>query len=284
MCAARARPKSRNGDLDPILRACAGALLGALPLLYTMEMWWYARAVSEPVLLGMMAVAGGIVVLSILFGGFRRGRVTHLGIDTLIVFGIGITISALTLVVVGRIHPGQVPLSAAARMIALEAIPCAIGAALAMTQFRPRDGDRKNVDRRIGRLSQDRQKVLATLVGAVFFAFNVAPTDELRMMAMEAEPVYFPLIVLFSLLVSYVIVFEADFAERPKGYTTGALGNPFAETLVSYVLSFGVSYAFLAGFGHLTAEAPLYTQISTTVMLGYVTTIGGSAGRVLVAG
>lgn len=284
MAAARARPANGNGDLDPILRACAGALLGALPLLYTMEMWWYARAVSEPILLGMMAVAGGVVVLSILFGGFRRGRISHLGIDTLIVFGIGITISGLTLLVVGRIHPGQVPLSAAARMIALEAIPCAIGAALAMTQFHPRDGDTKNVDRRIDRLSQDRQKVLATLVGAVFFAFNVAPTDEPRMMAMEAEPVYFPLIVLFSLLVSYVIVFEADFAERPKGYTTGALGHPFAETLVTYVLSLGVSYAFLAGFGHLTAETPVYTQITTTVMLGYVTTIGGSAGRVLVAG
>ena len=284
MAPARARPANGNGDLDPILRACAGALLGALPLLYTMEMWWYARAVSEPILLGMIAVAGGVVVLSILFGGFRRGRVSHLGIDTLIVFGIGITISGMTLLVVGRIHPGQVPLSAASRMIALEAIPCAIGAALAMTQFRPRDGDTRNVDRRIDRLSQDRQKVLATLVGAVFFAFNVAPTDEPRMMAMEAEPVHFPLIVLFSLLVSYVIVFEADFAERPKGYTTGALGHPFAETLVTYVLSLGVSYAFLAGFGHLTPETPVYTQISITVMLGYVTTIGGSAGRVLVAG
>jgi putative integral membrane protein (TIGR02587 family) len=284
MSAARAQPTNGSGDLDPILRACAGALLGALPLLYTMEMWWYGRAVSEPTLLGMLAVAGVVVVLSILFGGFRRGRVTHLGIDTLIVFGIGITISAVTLVVVGRIHPGQVPLSAAARMVALEAIPCAIGAALAMTQFRPRDGDTKNVDRRIGRLSQDRQKVLATVVGATFFAFNVAPTDEPRMMAMEAEPVHFPLLVLFSLLVSYVIVFEADFAERPKGYTSGTLGNPFAETLVSYVLSLGVSYAFLAGFGHLTPETPFYTQITTTVMLGYVTTIGGSAGRVLVAG
>lgn len=273
-----------NGDLDPILRACAGALLGALPLLYTMEMWWYARIVSEPILLGMMAVAGGVVVLSILFGGFRRGRVSHLGIDTLIAFGIGIAASAVTLVVVGRIQPGVVPLSAAARMVALEAIPCAIGAALAMTQFRPRDGDTKNIDRRIDRLSQDRQKVLATLVGAVFFAFNVAPTDELRMMTIEAEPVHFPLIVLFSLAVSYIIVFEADFAERPKGYTTGALGQPMTETMVTYLLSLGISYAFLVGFGHVSPETPIPAQIGATVMMGYVTTIGGSAGRVLVAG
>ena len=279
-----ARGRNQTGDLDPILRACAGALLGALPLLYTMEMWWYARVVTEPRLLAMMAVTGGIAILSILFGGFRRGRVTHLGIDTLIVFGIGIVISVLTLLVVGRIHPGLVPLRAAARMVALESIPCTIGAALAMTQFRPRDGDSRNVDRRIRKLSQDQQKVLATLVGGVFFAFNVAPTDELRMMTMEAEPVYFPLIVVFSLVASYLVVFEADFAERPAGYRTGTLGNPYAETMVAYVLSLGISYGFLVGFGHLNPEMPFYTQVTMTVMLGYVTTIGGSAGRILVAG
>lgn len=273
-----------NGDVDAVLRACAGALLGALPLLYTMEMWSYARVLSEPVLLGMLALTGGIVTVAILFGGFRRGRVTTIWTDTFVVFGIGIAISALTLLVVGRIQPGQVPLRAAARMIALESIPCAIGAALAMTQFRPRDGDRKNVDRRIDRLSQDRQKVLATLVGAVFFAFNVAPTDEPWLMTMEAEPYHFPLIVFFSLAVSYVIVFEADFAERPSGYTTGALGNPYAETMVSYLLSLGVSYAFLVGFGHVGPDTPTYATVTATVMLGYVTTIGGSAGRVLVAG
>jgi uncharacterized membrane protein len=126
--------------------------------------------------------------------------------------------------------------------------------------------------------------VLATVVGAVFFAFNVAPTDEPWLMAMEAEPYHFPLVVVFSLIVSYLIVFEADFAERPAGYTTGALGHPQAETMVSYLLSLGVSYAFLVGFGHVTLETPLYSQITATVMLGYVTTIGGSAGRILVAG
>jgi putative integral membrane protein (TIGR02587 family) len=278
------RGRDHNGDLDPILRACAGALLGALPLLYTMEMWWYGRVIAEPPLLAMLTVTGVVVVLSILFGGFRRGRVTSLVIDTLIVFGIGIAISALTLLVVGRIQPGELPFDAAARMIALEAIPCAIGAALAMTQFRPRRGVTPNVDRRINRLSQDRQKLLATVVGGVFFAFNVAPTDETWLMAMEAEPYHFPLVVVFSLVVSYVIVFEADFAERPSGYTTGALGHPHAETMVSYLLSLCVSYAFLVGFGHVTPETPLHAQITATVMLGYVTTVGGSAGRILVAG
>lgn len=96
MMAARARTRNENGDLDAILRACAGALLGALPLLYTMEMWWYARVVTEPALLALLAVSAGVVVLSIQFGGFRRGRANRLGIDVLIVFGIGIGIALPT--------------------------------------------------------------------------------------------------------------------------------------------------------------------------------------------
>jgi uncharacterized membrane protein len=54
--------------------------------------------------------------------------------------------------------------------------------------------------------------------------------------------------------------------------------------MVTYLLSLGISYAFLVGFGHVSPETPVPAQIAATVMMGYVTTIGGSAGRVLVAG
>lgn len=283
MTSATATARPGNGDLDPILRAAAGALFGALPLLYTMEMWGYARIVTAELLLLFLTLTSVVVVVSLLFGGFRKGRISHLAMDTTIAFGIGIVISTLTLLAVGQIQPGRVSLPLAMRMIALEAIPCAIGAALAMTQFRPRQRTAKNVDRRMAQLPEDAQKVFATLVGAVFFAFNVAPTQEPWQMTIEAEPVHFPLLALLSLVVSYVIVFEADFSERPAGYDKGALGNPLTETCVSYGLSLAVAWAFLLAFGHITIHTPLQWQVMATVMLGYVTTIGGSAGRVLVA-
>ncbi|CAN5129762.1 TIGR02587 family membrane protein [soil metagenome] len=270
-------------DRDCLLRACAGALLGALPLLYTMEMWWYGRTISDGALLALLVVTAGIVLISLLFGGFRLGRSSHLAMDVLITFGIGIIISLITLLAVGQIQPGRLPLSAAVRMVGIEAIPCAIGAALAVTQFRPRKRGEEQTDRRIDALPEDFEKILATLVGGIFFGFNIAPTDEPWKMMIEAEPYHFPLIVLFSLLVSYMVVFLADFAERPSGYDEGALGSPLAETLVSYLLSLSVAYGFLIAFGHITPATPLYYQAAGTVMLGYVTTIGGSAGRVLVA-
>lgn len=270
-------------DRDCVLRAFAGALLGALPLLYTMEMWWHGRTFPEGWILALYVPTVGVLLLCLLFGGFRIGVSGHLGMDLLITLGIGIFASAVTLLVVGQIAPGFVPVSAAVRMVAIEAIPCAIGAALAVTQFRPRSRTKERVDRRIGRLPEDAQKVLATIVGGVFFAFNIAPTEEVWKMTIEAEPYHFPLVVLFSVAVSYGIVFLADFAERPEGFDRGALGRPFAETCVSYLISLVVSLGFLYAFRHVSLSTPAHVQVEAAVMLGYVTTIGGSAGRVLIA-
>ena len=276
--------RAAYGDRNSVLRAMAGALFGALPLLFTMEMWWFGRVAREIHLLAILALTVGVVSLCLLFGGFRRGPRERLELDVPITFGIAVVVAALTLLVVGQIQPGTTPVRAAARMIATEAVPCAIGAALALTQFRPRQPfQEQDVDRRIDSLPQDAQKILATLVGAVFFAFNVAPTEEPWKMTMEAEPEHFPLVALFSLAVSYTIVFLAEFADHPPGYHQGALGHPLSETFVSYILSLGVSYGFLVAFDHVTSETPLYYQLAATVMLGYVTAIGGAAGRVLVS-
>lgn len=274
---------TRYPDRDCVLRAFAGALLGALPLLYTMEMWWHGRVFPAGWILALYVPTVGIVLLCLLFGGFRQGTSGSLLVDLLITFGIGIVASIVTLLVVGQIAPGFVPLSAAVRMVALEAIPCAIGAALAITQLRPRQRAENHMDRRMRRLSEDSQKVLATTVGAVFFAFNIAPTEEVWLMTIEAEPYHFPLILLFSVAVSYAVVFLADFAERPEGFNQGALGTPLAETFVSYLISLAISLGFLYAFGHVSLSTPVHAQIEAMIMLGYVTTIGGSAGRVLVA-
>jgi putative integral membrane protein (TIGR02587 family) len=269
-------------DRNSLLRAFAGALFGALPLLFTMEMWWFGRSASEGQLLLFLLLTVGVVALCLLFGGFRRGPAERLTLDLPIAFGAAVTVAATTLLVVGQIQVGRTPFPAAVRMIAAEAVPCAIGAGVALTQLRPRKRFH-DMDRRIERLPQDEQKILATIVGAVFFAFNVAPTEEPWKMTMEAEPAHFPLIVVFSLAASYATVFLADFADRAPHYHEGALGNPVAETLVSYLVSLGVSYAFLLAFGHISASTPFYYQAAAAVMLGYVTTMGGSAGRVLVA-
>ncbi|MGH7549829.1 MAG: DUF2391 family protein, partial [Gemmatimonadota bacterium] len=48
-----------------MLRALAGALLGALPLLYTMEMWSHGRTFSEAWILALYVPTVLIVLLSL---------------------------------------------------------------------------------------------------------------------------------------------------------------------------------------------------------------------------
>jgi putative integral membrane protein (TIGR02587 family) len=176
----------------------------------------------------------------------------------------------------------MMPFAVMARIVGIETVPCAIGASIAMTQLRTRShGER--VDRRIHDLPQDLQKVLATVVGAVFFAFNIAPTEEVRKMTIEAPLGLLPLVVVFSIISSQTIVFLADFADRPPHCYEGVLGNPLAETFVSYLISLAVSYGFLHAYGHVSVSSPLDLQLAATVVLGYVTTLGAAAGRVLVA-
>lgn len=282
MAGRSARTRASEHDRDSLLRAAGGALLGALPLLYTMEMWWLGRTLSSRLILVLMAVTAVVVFLGLLYSGFRRGETGHLGLDAPIVFGVSIVCAAATLVIVGQLVPARTPLPVAARIVAIETIPCAIGAALAITQLRPRRV-RDHIDRRIHALPEDLEKVLATLVGAIFFAFNIAPTEEVRKMTIEAEAWLLPLVVIFSLAVSYLIVFLADFADRPPHYREGFMGNPLAETFVCYLISLVVSYGFLHAFGHVDDSTPIDFRIALTIILGYVTTIGAAAGRVLVA-
>ena len=124
-------------DRDSILRATAGALLGALPLLYTMEMWWYGRTSGEGVLLAGLGATLVILALALLFGGFRRGERERLLLDVPIVLGVAVVAATATLLAVGQIRLGATSFGAAARMVATETPPCALGAALALTQLRP---------------------------------------------------------------------------------------------------------------------------------------------------
>ncbi len=260
----------------------AGALFGALPLLYTMEMWWFGQIFSAGRLLVMLAVTVPVVALCLLFSGFRQGDNEPLHEDIPLVLGIAILVAAVTLLVTGRIVPGAMPLSVAVRMIAIQTVPCALGAALAVTQFHPRErGDRS--DRRVKRLPEDLQKVAGALVGGVFFAFNIAPTDEVRKMAIEIPDMLLPVLAAVSIGAAFLIVFLADFSERPPGYRDGVLGGPVAETAMSYFVSLVISYGFLWAFGHVSPSSPFRFQVAATVVLAYVTSIGGAAGRVLVA-
>lgn len=260
------------------VRAGAGGLLVGLPLLWTQEMWEMGATLAPLKLLVLLGLAFGIVAGYNAMAGFRRERsVVELLVDAVEGFGISVVIATAALFVLGRLEPELGPGVLVAR-IALLTIPVAFGSSLAATLLSdPEEGGREEPVGPVGRL-------LVAGAGALYFALNVAPTEEVRIVGSEAD---WPLLLLAigaSLLIGLVIVFEAGFPGG-RGHEGGAtpLHGRFGETIAAYAVALGISYVLLWAFGSTDGVGPRGI-VGEVIMLGILATFGAATGRLLVGG
>ncbi|MBT8143547.1 MAG: TIGR02587 family membrane protein [Gammaproteobacteria bacterium] len=262
-------------ELRDLARAFCGGLIVALPLLYTMEMWHRARFMPPLDLLTVLVVAYFINVAACYFCGFKsRRRRVQPWWDAATAIGIGAIASLCTLLLIGRINPGT-PAHVIVNIVTLELIPVSLGAALAMNQL---GGSRCNDDEKWG--TPDIRSVIATILGGILFAFNVAPTIEPKIILTTVSDWHILAIAVFSLLISWLMV---DFAHFSDAEEEGGriLRSEAVETAVSYLISLLVSAGFLWTFGYIDTSTDLSTVVPWVVVLGYATTLGGSAGRLI---
>jgi putative integral membrane protein (TIGR02587 family) len=178
--------------------------------------------------------------------GFRdqdRPAIGSLVLEALDAVGIGIVVTLATLFVLGRIGP-DMSLDVVTGRVALELLPVTLGVSIA-NHLLPKTGSRTTDDegRDAGRrFSPTLLDLFAAAAGALLLSLNIAPTDEVRMIAGELGEVRLVVLVLFSLLVSYVVVFEASLGNQEGRRTTGGLlQGPLEETVASYVVALAVA-------------------------------------------
>lgn len=266
-------------ELHDLARGLCGGLIVALPLLYTLEMWERARYIASLDLMLILIAAYFINVAASFFCGFkaRQKRVSP-WFDALTAMGIGAFASVATLYLIGRFGfdtPPKVLIS----MVTLELIPVSLGVSLAKNQL----GASRSCDEEDERTwaGVDSRKLLATLIGAILFAFNVAPTVEPKVILTTITPWHIIAIALFSLFISWLMVENARF-QNPDNQGKGKfLALPWVETVVSYLVSLLVSASFLWTFGYIDLGTDMITVLSWVIVLGYATTLGGSAGRLI---
>jgi putative integral membrane protein (TIGR02587 family) len=264
------------------LRAVAGGLLVGLPLLWTMEVWEDGAVLAPGKMVVLLAVGFLVVVGFNTLAGFRRDRTwVALLIDAVQGMGISAVVAAVALAVLGRLDPGLGMPTLVGR-VAVESLPIAFGASLAATVMAPPDeddkggpGDQTEPVGPIGRL-------LVAAGGALYFALNIAPTDEVRMLGAEASAPQLAVAVIASLAVGLAIVFHAEFrGGRRAGTGDGPLASPLGETAAAYALSLLVSLLLLWAFGS-TDGTGLDAVLAQVVMLGIVASFGAAAARLLV--
>ena len=274
-CYTRPVTDEMSASVRDYIRAAGGGLIVGLPLLFTMEVWWHGFELPWWKILLLLGIGFGIVLGYSSIAGFRRERtVTELVLDSVVALGLGVVIAAVALVLLGQID-GMTSVREASGKIALESIPIAFGVSLAATQL---GGEATDEDGGIDPF----ERLLVAAGGALIFALNVAPTEEPMLLGSEAPFWLLVLVVGVSIMVTYALVFLADFGGRLRT-GDGILGHPWSETLSAYAASLLVSVVLLWSFGRFdgTGPGPILGMI---VMLTVVASVGAAVARLIVGG
>ena len=259
-----------------LARAVAGALLFGLPVFMTMEMWRLGFTIPPLRLALFLTLSVPLLAGLAYLAGFRRdvGWLDAV-VDGLVAWLIGAVTAGGALALFGALAAGM-SFAEIAGKVALLAVPAGIGAALASSQLGESDRDeREEYQSYLGEL-------FLMLAGAVFLAFNIAPTDEVPVIAMQqASPWLALLLVLASLLVLHGFVYGVGF-RGGHGVRPGRrpLGELLGLTLPGYVVSLLASAYVLWTFGRLEGLA-FSAMLHVVLVLGLPASVGAAAARLI---
>ena len=259
--------------LRGLARAAAGALIFGFPLLMTMEMWQLGFHMDRLRLAAFLVVIALTVAGLARFAGFRDDtRLLDDLLDAAAAVLVGAMVSAAMLALFGLIRPGQ-GLGEVVGMVAVQAAPASIGAILANKQLH---GDRR------GRSKEDRAgylgQVFLMAAGALFFAFNVAPTEEMILIGFKMTPWHALALIVLSLAALHGLVFSVGFAGQETH--EGRRAAFFHYTLAGYGVALLVSAFTLWAFGRL--DGGVSDAVRSIVVLAFPAALGAAIARLVV--
>ncbi|RYD81808.1 MAG: TIGR02587 family membrane protein [Verrucomicrobiaceae bacterium] len=260
-----------------LARASGGAVIFSLPILMTMEMWWLGFHMDRLKLVLLILVMVPLLTGLSFHSGFEETFNWKEDLsDGLIAYAIGFLIGTLILALFGVITTGMSP-SEIVGKISIQAIPGSIGAILAQSQLKAKSPEEERREEQGGYGAE----IFHMLAGAIFLALNVAPTDEMVLIAYQMSPWHGIALLLLSLLVMHAFVYAVEFhgqAAIPEGGTHPGVFLKF--TVVGYALCLLVSAYMLWTFGR-TEGMPITQIVMTTVVLGFPAAIGAAAARLI---
>ena len=280
------------------MRAIAGGTIVGMPLLYTMEMWQHGMSLSEAHLLMLL---GATLLVNMLFSylsGFRyECSITGAAMESVTAVGIAILLSTGILSLIGEIDFAM-SASEILGKILIEAAVVSIGISFAAAQMegRSRTGENNQHagDERAEaepspdapltisdrQLRADLREFAAALAGSTVFALNVAPTEEITLIASRLAPLQLLALLAFAILLCYIILFASEFAGHQVHEKT-LFQHPISETVLTCAVSLAVAAALLFFVGERTLLSNFATFMAGVVTLGFPAIVGGAAGRLI---
>ncbi|WP_017729751.1 TIGR02587 family membrane protein [Nafulsella turpanensis] len=273
--------KSATETLKEYGRGIVGGLMFSLPLLYTMEMWWRGFTAPPEYLLIIVVVTYVLLLGYNRYGGMRKDSSWwEVAKDSFEELGLGIIVSFLVLWLLNRIN-FQMPHNEMIGKLVVESMIVAIGISVGTAQLGQSEKEQgKEGPEEKGGTFDVLHDVTLSACGAILFASSVAPTMEIKMLAVGSGKLNILLMILISLALSAVILFFSNFKgardQRPP------IPKMIYDLVVSYSVALLASLGMLWFFGRI--ENSILLTASEMVVLGIPASIGSSAGRLLIDG
>jgi putative integral membrane protein (TIGR02587 family) len=244
-----------------------------LPLMMTMEMWAFGFHMDRLKLALFVGVIAAVVYGLARFAGFRDDTTAFDDLlDALAALMVGFLVSAGMLALFGLLTFAT-GWREAVGVIAVQAAPASMGAVLANKQLHGGSRGRQKEDR-AGYLGQ----LFLMAAGALFFAFNVAPTEEMILIGFKMSAWHALALVVASLVALHALVFTVGFAGQEEHEGPGLAF--FHYTLAGYGLALTVSLYILWTFGRL--DSAFSDAVRAVIVLSFPAAIGAAVARLVV--
>ena len=260
-----------------LARAFGGALLFSLPILMTMEMWQLGFHMDRLRLALLLVVMLPVLVALAYYLGFEDStRLRDAILDAFVAIAVAASLAAAILYVFGVLN-SQTNADDWIGKIALQSVTGSIGALLAQSQF----GRNSAEDDKRRREGGDFAEYFFMAAGALFLSANVAPTEEVALIAYMMTAWHAIALVALSLLLMHAFVYAVEF----KGQHDRAVGSSFADeflrfTVIGYVIALAISSFVSWSFGHFDGLA-LGEVLRIAIVLGFPAAVGAAAARLV---
>ncbi len=266
-------------------RGLAGGFLLSLPLLYTMEVWWQGFILPPLHLLAFIGVTFVLLLGYNRFSGMRRdASFLEVAIDSVEELGLGILLSTVILLCLNKIWIGM-PLEEALGRITIEAMTVAIGVSVGTAQLMKDDEDTGMDGDGDNRSSFDPhaffEQIFVSFCGATLVGSSIAPTEEVLQIAVSSSTLHLISVTILSLCVIGAVLYMSNCkgADEIKGGYP--LSNKIETVSVVYAISIASALLLLWMYGQVSGVSAAVV-VSEAIVLAFVTSLGASAGRLLI--
>jgi putative integral membrane protein (TIGR02587 family) len=259
-----------------LARAFGGALLFSLPMLMTMEMWDLGASMDRLRLAVLVVLMLPLLVGLAYYLGFESATgLFDAVLDAFVAIAVAAVLSTIVLSLFGELSFDGDPREWIGK-IALQSMTGSIGALLAQSQFGKPGGNREN--RREG---GDFAEYFFMAAGALFLSANVAPTEEVVLIAHKTTPWHALLLLALSLVLMHAFVYAVDFSGQHARAAHISLPSEFIRfTVLGYCLALAMSALLCWCFGRFDGIAA-GEILRILVVLGFPASIGAAAARLV---